>query len=367
MKQGSKRWLMAASIVAAASTGAFAQVTPAAGYTPPDDTPKINVGATIFADYTYQDSPKVKDADGNTINPSAFNITRGYINITGNLNHYLAFRLTPDVARETGTGSSLNGSLDFRLKYAYGQLNLDDWTTHGSWVRFGIQQTPYLDYTEGIYRYRFQGTMFPERVGLFASADAGVSGHYNFPGNYGDVHAGFYNGENYNKVEVNDQKGFMIRGTVRPMPLGGPLLKGLRITGFLIADHYVESAKRQREIGQVTYEHAMFNAGLEVLRATDQTSVTKAEVKSKGWSVWVTPKLGTTGWEALIRHDNYVPNDTITSQKQKRDIDGVAYWFPNLSGKSLALLFDRDSLKRTGLTPSVPDTTNFELKVLIVF
>src|SRR5437762_23930 len=240
MKHCLKRCLTAAGIVAAA-TGAFAQVTPAAGYTPPDDTPKFNVGATIFADYTYQESPKAKDADGNNINLSAFNLSRAYINVTGNLNHYLGFRITPDVSRETGAGSSLNGSLEFRLKYAYGQLNLDDWTTHGSWVRFGIHQTPFLDYTEGIYRYRFQGTIFPERVGLMSSSDAGVSGHWNFPGNYGDVHAGFYNGENYNKAEVNNEKGFMIRGTVRPFPLGGPELKGLRVTGFVIEDHYVES------------------------------------------------------------------------------------------------------------------------------
>jgi hypothetical protein len=366
MKLCIKRWLIAVCAVAAVPAGAFAQVTPAAGYTPPDDTPKVNVGATIFADYTYQDSPKVKDADGNNINPSAFNVSRAYINITGNLNHYLAFRITPDVARETGTGSSLNGSLDFRVKYAYAQLNLDDWTTHGSWVRFGIHHTPFVDYTEGIYRYRFQGTIFEERVGLMSSSDAGVSGHWNFPGNYGDVHAGFYNGENYNKVETNNEKGFMIRGTVRPLPLGGPLLKGLRITGFVVEDHYVESARRQREIGQITYEHPWLNAGLDILRAKDQTSVTKAEVKSKGWSAWVTPKFGTSGFEALIRHDNFVPNDTVSSQKQKRDIDGIAYWFP-LSGKQLALLLDRDTLKRTGLATPVPNTTNYELKVLVNF
>ena len=74
----------------------------------------------------------------------------------------------------TSTGPSLSGSQIFRLKYAYAQLNLDDWTTKGSWVRFGQQQTPYIDYTEGIYRYRFQGTMFVEREGYFASADGGA-------------------------------------------------------------------------------------------------------------------------------------------------------------------------------------------------
>src|SRR3954451_17135684 len=87
--------------IAAIASGAFAQVTPAAGYTPPDDTPKVNVGATIFGDYTYVESPKAKDADGNAINNSSFNIIRAYINLTGNLNHLIAFRITPDVARET--------------------------------------------------------------------------------------------------------------------------------------------------------------------------------------------------------------------------------------------------------------------------
>src|SRR5258706_12899067 len=124
--------------------------------------------------------------------------------------------------------------------------------------------------------------MFAERVGLISSADAGLSGHYNFNGNYGDVHAGFYNGENYNKAEVNNKKGFEVRGTVRPLPLGGVLLKGLRFTGFLIDDHYVGSAKRQGMIGQVPYDHPIFNAGLYVLRAKDRTSATKPQVGAKG-------------------------------------------------------------------------------------
>ena len=38
---------------------------------------------------------EVKDSDGNTINPSGFNVTRSYINITGNLNHIVSFRITP--------------------------------------------------------------------------------------------------------------------------------------------------------------------------------------------------------------------------------------------------------------------------------
>src|SRR5437773_1538023 len=237
------------------STLSFAQVTPAAGYTPPDDTPSIKVGAVIYPDYTFQTSPETTDADGNTIHSNAFNVTRSYINITGNISHIVAFRITPDVSRETNPASSLNGSLEFRIKYAYAQFNLDDWMTKGSYARLGIQQTPWLDYAEGIYRYRFQGTMFPEREGYFASADAGASFHYQLPASYGDIHVGTFNGENYNRAETNDQKALMVRATVRPFASGVMALRGIRASLFYDGDHYVKNADRSRLIGAVNFEH----------------------------------------------------------------------------------------------------------------
>lgn len=345
--------------------GSFAQVTPAAGVTPPDDTPKVNVGATIFTDFTYQDSPKIADADKNNVNLSSFNVSRAYINITGNLNHLLSFRITPDVARETSATSSVSGSQIFRLKYAYGQLALDDWTTKGSWLRLGVHQTPYLDYTEGIYRYRFQGSLFTERVSQLSSSDAGFSARWVFPGNYGDVHAGFYNGENYNKAETNNQKAFEVRGTLRPLPLGGAL-KGFRLTGFIDSDRPVHSAKRDREIGQVSFEHPLINAAVEYLTAKNQALAASPDVKSKGWSAWATPRFGTSGWEMLLRRDSWKPDDT-KSEKQTRNIIGVAYWIPNLARVTSSILFDYDSMKRSGITPAVPDATNYAVHVLINF
>lgn len=359
------RIVLTVAVSALLALSAGAQVTPAAGVTPPDDTPSFKVGATIFGDYTYIDSPTTKDADGNTIHSSSFNISRAYINVTGNLNHWISYRITPDVARETSTGPTLSGNQIFRLKYAFAQFALDDYLTRGSWVRFGVQQTPFIDYTEGIYRYRFQGTIFVDRLGLLTSSDAGLSGHYNFSGNYGDVHAGYYNGDGYSRAEANNEKAFQIRGTVRPLPLGG-IWKGLRVTGFLDEDHYVSSAKRQRAIGQVTFEHPLVNAGLDIVQAKDRTSVTKAQVDSNGWSAWVTPRFGVTGWELLLRHDDYKPNKTL-SQKQKRDIFGVAYWVPNLNKVTTAFLLDYDKLKSTNFTPSRPDDTRYGLKMLISF
>jgi len=359
-----KKLSLTAVLTAMFAVTAAAQVTPAAGYTPPDDNPSIKIGATIFADYTYVQSPTSKDADGNTIHNSAFNIARSYINVTGNVNHRISYRITPDISRESGSGSSLAGSYTFRLKYAYAQFGLDDWTTQGSWVRFGVHQTPYLDYTESIYRYRFQGTLFPEREGYITSSDAGLSGRWVFPNGYGEVHGGFYNGEGYSRAETNDEKAFQIRGTLRPMPLGG-VWKGLRLTAFIVDDHYVQDAKRQRIDGQVTFEHPKFHAGFDVLSTKDQTSATKADVNGKGWSMWVTPKFGKSGWELLFRHDDYKPNKDLGDQKHKRDIAGLAYWVPNLNKVTTCLMVDYDRLRQPGFNR--PDDTRYGVKMLINF
>lgn len=307
--------------------------------TKPDDKPSINIGATLFTDYTYTFSPTGTDSDGNNFNPSAFNVTRGYLNVTGKLSHLVAFRFTPDISRETGSGSSLNGSMTLRVKYAFAQFNLDEYTGKGSWARFGIQQTPYLDYTENIYRYRFQGTMFVEREGYFASADAGASFHYDLPKKYGDLHVGYFNGENYNKSEVNDQKGIMIRTSFRPLP-NTSVLKGLRVSIFYDGDNYVRNAERKRLIGQMTFEHPWVNAGVEYLNTNDQISITKLDVHGQGYSLWATPKFH-AGWEGLLRYDHLTPNTDI-NQKRNRTILGAAYWFPHSGNVSSALMVDYD-------------------------
>src|SRR5207253_3531942 len=125
---------------------------------------------------------------------------------TGNVSHIVAFRSTPDITRESSLLSLASGnsvsydSLVFRIKYAYAQFNLDDWMPRGSWTRLGIQQTPWVDFEEGIYRYRFQGTVFAGRFRLptqMTSSAAAAPFHLNFPSTYGDIHLGAYNAETY--------------------------------------------------------------------------------------------------------------------------------------------------------------------------
>ena len=96
-------FLMLIAMVSLFQVGtAFSQVTPAAGYTPPDDTPSVKLGGVFYGNYTYTAKPKIVDAEGNLVDANSFDVTRTYINITGNINHIVAFRFTPDISRSSG-------------------------------------------------------------------------------------------------------------------------------------------------------------------------------------------------------------------------------------------------------------------------
>ena len=362
--------LFATCALLTVAASASAQVTPAAGYTPPDDTPSIRVGVTLFPLYTYQTTPTATDADGNTINRSSFDVARAYINVTGQISHLLSFRITPDITRESAllslpAGASVsNDSLVYRIKYAYAQFNLDDWMSKGTWARIGIQQTPWVDFDEGIYRYRFQGTTFAERLPLLTtmtSADAGLSFHYNLPSNYGDFHVGVYNGENYQRVELNNDKAFEFRGTVRPFATQKPVLRGIRAHLVYYNDAYVGNDVRERVMGNLTYEHPYINGEFDYLKAKDKTQATAPEVDSQGWAFWVTPRkpfANGASLEALIRYDHFIPNTgstvapaatspfpgvtQLSQQEQNRWIYGGAYWFPHQGTVSTAIMLDYD-------------------------
>jgi hypothetical protein len=184
--------------------------------------------------------------------------------------------------------SATNGSLVLRIKYAFAQINLDDWLPKGSWVRLGIQQTPFVD--------------------------------------------------------------FELRATFRPLPMH-PFLRGWRVTAFYDADHYVMNAERKRAIFNTTFEQQHVNVGFDYLSANDQTSVTKTDVHGTGWSIWATPKFG-KGVEALLRYESFSPDDTQTTQVRNRSIVGLAYWFPHQGSVSAGILLDTDTRTFTNIASS---------------
>ena len=292
------------------------------------DQPSVKVGATIFADYTLSNET------------SAFNLTRAYINIFGTLNEFLSARVTPDIARETGEGSSLNGSLQFRLKYAYAQVNF----SNGSWIRGGLVLL-WVEYEEQLYHYRFQGPVFVDREGYVGTADYGVAGRYVLPNDLGDVAAGVFNGEGFSHAETNDQKAAMLRVSLQP-------LRHLRVSGFVDKNNYSAGQPRDREVAQLAYEHLRVTAAIDWLSANDR------DVKSHGYSAWVTPRISKK-WEVLLRRDVLRAGG---GERKTRDIEGIAYWVPLPSGVAAAVMLDRDDTRGAG-----PSVTSYGLKMMLSF
>ena len=350
-----------------------AQVTVAAGYTPPDDTPRINVGITIFADYSYQDSPTVTDGVKDTIHKNSFNVTRTYINVTGNLAHWLAFRITPDIKPETNSASNLNGNQVVRLKYGYGQINLDDLLClKGTWLRFGLQQTPWIDFEEGVYRYRFQGAIFADTEGFLTSSDYGASARITFPGNFGDIHGGVYNGEGYQSQDdqsgINDEKSFQVRGTLRPLAVI-PFIKGLRLTGFYDSDHYFSDARKRTYRRQPDLRAPVRQRGFETWDDfKDQSSAPSAsQLHRDGYSAWMTPRTQ-FGLEGLFRYDELRQNkDNPLDPKKKRMVYGIAYWPPLQGGKTVSFLFDYSEVKFERVLPDPGKAKIYALHTLFNF
>jgi hypothetical protein len=358
---------------------AFAQVTPTPTTPPPDDTPSVRVGGLLYADFTQTVAPTITDGGGAVVSPSAFNVTRAYINVTGQLNHRFAFRITPDIARETGAGSSLAGSETERLKYGYLQMNLDDWLWRGTFVRGGMIQTPYVDFEETVYRYRFQGTVFAEREGFMVSSDFGAAIRTLTPGGYGEVMAGVYNGEGYARADPNNQKAIEIRGTLRPFPSSN-LPRGLRLTVFYTGDHAVQDAERRRTIGLVTFEHRFLTMAGSYLDAVDQTTPAAPRVATRGTSFWVTPKLPIgpppvappagmvrASLEGLFRYDWIEPNRNQPGEKQ-RWIAGLAYWPAMRSSSfSAAFLLDYERVDYAEFAPARPNERRLAAHMMVAF
>lgn len=308
-------------VIVAMLTGALAPATalaqpPAPPPAPPPEPsyPVITVGTQTYLQY----GAELENRDAF----NSFDITRGYINIQGDLSKNVKFRITPDVRRITD--SSLAGTVVLRLKYAFVQF---DNLTPRSWLRFGLHQTPWLDFEQSINRYRVQGTMFSERENIIpGSSDFGAGYLGRFAGDYLEVNAGVYNGEGYTRAEGNKAKSVQGRLTVRPLP-AAPLAKGLRVSAFYDLGWYDTGQPRRHGIVMGSFEHPRLVATAQWLTATEKPVGTAArETDRAGYSTFLEVRQGLQGWAGLVRFDRFDPDDRVAGDVTNRAIAGVAYW-----------------------------------------
>jgi hypothetical protein len=221
------------------------------------DNGKIKIGATFFGLYRYYANtgfgPQILTLL-NTPGPgnggfNSFDVDRTYLNFFFSPTDALTFRVTPNIYRQfsstsgvklgstSATGSTENGNLVLRLKYAYVDYNKP--FAHSKVfgkdkLTFGQQQQPLTDWEEGLYGYRFVN-LTPWNYLSLSSTYPGIKLHgpIMFNGKqYLDYEVGAFNDQSFHAYETGDKKQVMARLSYYPM---GAVSKyqGLGFTGFV--------------------------------------------------------------------------------------------------------------------------------------
>jgi len=278
----------------------------------------VTVGGLSYVQYGYQLSDTAN-------HNNTFALTRGYLNVVGNLGGGLVTRITPDVQ------TNATGSIGVRIKYAYAAY------TPGSsplTFKLGMIHTPWLDWAEGVYEYRMQGTMAIERGGYITSADLG----FGVDGAWGsnqmvNMQVGVYNGEGYSGGVGDARKDVMGRVSVRLLSTDVTGSRGgLRLTAYGQYGKPTNGGTRSRLIGMLSYKAKVFTLAVEGAltgdsTATSSTSVLNGRVLS-GFGLY---HIGSTKASVLARVDFTDPDKDAVDDRQTRFIGGISYQLhPNL-------------------------------------
>jgi hypothetical protein len=230
-------------------------------------------------------------------------------------------------------------------------------------AEIGVVHTPWLDFEEHINYYRLQDTMFIERNGITASADYGITfatllggfvdENYRknvnpaYPGRYGSVQAGIYNGGGYATGEQNRNKVLEGRITVRPLP---DIIPGLQLSYFGVTGKGNTNAEPdwRANLGFASFE-------LEYVVCTGQYFWGKGNAPGadgndkRGYSFFA--ELKPLKQVSVIgRFDHFDPNKAIGGDSNNRYIAGVAYHIDRQHNNMVLLDYDTVEYKQPGKT-----------------
>jgi hypothetical protein len=270
---------------------------------------RVTFGILTFLQYDYE----LHERD----NYNAFEVTRGYLDVTGRLSDRMKVRFTTNV-RPT-TDASLDANLTARLEYAYLEAA---WTPNRTFM-FGMQPTPWLTFEESINRYRVQGPMFVEREELIPGpSDLGAG--LVFKRKSLEIHGGVYNGEGYGRAEIDKFKSVQGRGTVT-VYANADATSRARVTGFYSYGWYAEDRPRNVGVVMASYESRLVVATAQYMSATDNPFVV-TDVERQGMSFFGEARMGATGWAGLGRVDLFNPDASREGDNERRYIFGGAHW-----------------------------------------
>ena len=308
--------------------------------------------------------------ENNGTNFSRFAIKRGYLTVQKEFMPWFSARMTTDVTQVKDEAKDSNGkvynnydgSIAVRIKYAYGQFNLPDIAfLTKPFIEVGVVHMPWLDYEEHVNWYRCQDTMFIERNDTFNSADIGVTfvsllggtmpedyqkkvNKY-YPGRYGSMSLGVYNGSGYHASEKNENKVLEGRLTIRPLP---DIIPGLQFSYFGTTGNGNKDTEPdwRTNLGFVSFEH-------EYVVLTGQYYWGKGNQKGAdendkdGYSFFAEVKPHKK-FSIIGRYDRFDPNTDADNDDNSRYIIGAAYHLDKQHKNMIVLDYDTVNYEQSG-------------------
>ncbi len=130
-------------------------------------------------------------ANTNSSNANGVRLSRAYLVVMDKINDKFSGKFTLDEAYSDPTAS--NGRGNVFVKYLYGIYT----PVKNMAIRFGLTETPWIPYEEGLWEYRFVSETAPDYEGFMPSSDLGLAVVGSLFDKLIDYHVMVSNGEGY--------------------------------------------------------------------------------------------------------------------------------------------------------------------------
>ena len=277
-----------------------------------------------------------------------FDLSRVYVTAKSKLSQQVSVRITADVDAMDGTMRELY------LKLAYLDWDVSRVIPYST-VRFGLQQTGWIDYMNKVWGRRYVAKTLMDEYKALSSADYGVSDLVRFPNGYGHGAVQILQGPGYKGEEKNRYKDFSAFVFVRPLmkipDLAASMAGGYYYKGFSDEADINSDNKKDRVAGMLSLAYGgIFRASGEYFMSWDRVHPgdTK-DLKKDGISIFGDirfPMAHSTFLQqiALVgRYDLYDPNKDVDDNEKTYLIAGAEWTVTD--GFSLMPNFQRQKTK----------------------
>jgi len=261
---------------------------------------------------------------------SKFDLSRVYVTVQSKLSNQVSVRITADASGMDGSARELY------LKYAYLDYDVSKVIPYST-VRFGLQQTGWIDYMNKVWGRRYVVKTLMDQYKLLPSADYGISHLAKFPDGYGHGAIQVLQGPGYKGKEENKYKDVSAFVFFRPLTqvpdLAASMVGGYYYKGYSDEADITSEDRKDRVAGLVSLVYGgIFRASGEYFRSWDCTEAKGADdLERDGISVFGEVKFPMAENPflkriALVgRYDSYDQNKNAEEDEKTYLIAGVEY------------------------------------------